>query len=95
VDAWDYRWVRNQLESTGDEIDSVRDNTTLGFARMERQLHALAISFNALVELLVEDGKLSIEDLRARVNAAMIADEHERKSKSDPAQDAWDAAKPR
>jgi hypothetical protein len=95
VDAWDYRWVRTQLESTGDEIDSVRDNTTLGFARMERQLHALAISFNALVELLVEDGKLSIEDLRARVDAALIADEHERKLKSDPAQDVWDAAKPR
>lgn len=66
-----------------------------GLAVLHERLDALSPSINALAELLVEDGKLSIEDLRTRVNAAAIAEEQERKATSDRAQDVWDAAKPK
>ena len=98
-DYWMIQSVDRRLSARidGDEadIDSVRDGLTVTNARLRNELSNLALCFNALVELLVEDGKLSIEDLRARVNAAVIAAEHERKANSDPSQDAWDAAKPR
>jgi hypothetical protein len=99
VDLWLVQSMGRRLAERIDgdeaEIDSVRDGLTVTNARLRQELFNLSLCFNALVELLVEDGKLSIDDLRARVNAAVIAAEHERKSKSDPAQDAWDAAKPR
>ncbi len=98
MDYWDFRQfrkVREEIADAGDQIDSVRDGAAQSAAVLERQLQALSLSFNALVELLVEDGKLSIDDLRARVNAAAIAAEHERRERSDPAQDVWDSAKPR
>jgi hypothetical protein len=102
MDTFDYwmiqsvqRRLTTQIEGDEADIDSVRDGLTVSNARLRAELSNLALCFNALVELLVEDGKLSVEDLRARVNAAVIAAEHERKSHSDSSQDAWDTAKPR
>jgi hypothetical protein len=45
-------------------MDSVRDGLTVTNARLRQELFNLSLCFNALVE----DGKLSIDDLRARVN---------------------------
>ena len=99
LDYWMIQSVNSRLTARidGDEvdIDAVRDGVTVSNARLRAELANMALCFNALVELLVEDGKLSLEDLRARVNAAVIAAEHERKSNADPSQDAWDSAKPR
>ena len=89
------RKVEADRESAEGEIDAVRDNVATQTARLQQQIRALALSFNALVELLVEDGKLSIEDLRARVNAAVIAEQHEHRETADASQDVWDSAKPR
>jgi hypothetical protein len=102
MDGFDYwmiqsveRRLSTQIEGDEADIDSVRDGLTVTSSRLRAELTNLALCFNALVELLVEEGKLSLEDLRARVNAAVIAAEHERKAHSDASQDAWDAAKPR
>jgi hypothetical protein len=89
------RKVEANRESTEGELDAVRDGIATQTAFLQQQIRALALSFNALVELLVEDGKLSIEDLCARVNAAVIAEQHEHRDRTDPAQDVWDSAKPK
>jgi len=99
LDFWLIASLRQKVEAdreaTEGQLDAVRDGIATQTAFLQQQIRALALSFNALVELLVEDGKLSIEDLRTRVNAAVIAAEHERRAHSDPAQDVWDSAKPK
>jgi hypothetical protein len=90
IDALDRRLTK-RIEGDEQDIGSLRDATV----QLRKELANLSLSFNALVELLVEDGTFSLEDLRARVNAGVIAAAHERFEGSESAQDAWDSAKSR
>jgi hypothetical protein len=90
----DTNWKqRRDIIATGDEIDAVRDGASTHFAILQQQIHDLSLTVMALVEILVEDGKFTSEDLRARVTAAVIGEKHVARQNADPAQSAWDELK--
>ena len=90
----DSNWKqRRDLIQTGDELEAMRDGATAQFAVMQHQIHDLSLTVMALVEILVEDGKFTTADLKARVTAAVIGEKHVAAQHADPAQDAWDKLK--
>jgi hypothetical protein len=88
-----FRQTRLAIEAAEDNIDAMRDGATRGFAQQQQQIHDLSVTVMALVEILVEDGKLTIEDLQARVKATLIGERAEKREHSDPAQAGWDELK--
>jgi len=84
---------RRDIIATGDEIEAVRDGASTHFAILQQQIHDLSLTVMALVEILVEDGKFTSADLRARVTAAVIGEKHVARQNANPAQDAWDNLK--
>ena len=88
-----FRQTRLALEAAEDNIDAVRDGATTRFAQQQQQIHDLSVTVMALVEILVEDGKLTIEDLQARVKATLIGERAEKREHTDPAVAAWEDLK--
>ena len=93
---WDSDWKqRRDLIDEQQELDALRQNQSVATAQLHQRIRDLSITVMALVELLAEDGKLDPQELRARVQAAVIGETHERREVGDASQDAWDAAKPK
>jgi len=89
---FDREWrQRDDIDRTNDQIGSLDAHVM----RLEGQVRDLSLTVMALVEILTEDGKLTIQDLKARVQAASIGERHARSeaARSEDATDAWDALK--
>jgi hypothetical protein len=93
---WDREWKqRRDIEDNADQLEAIRDNETSANAALHQQIHDLSLTVMALVEMLVDAKQLDPQELRARVQAAVIGERNEARKTADPAQDAWDTAKPR
>lgn len=89
---FDREWrQRDDIDRNSDQIDSLDGHVM----RLEAQVRDLSLTVMALVEILTEDGKLTVQDLKARVQAASIGERHAKSesARSDDATDAWDSLK--
>jgi len=88
----DREWrQREDIDRASGQIDSLDAHVM----RLEGQVHDLSLTVMALIEILTEDGKLTLQDIKARVQAASIGERHARSeaAHSADATDAWDALK--
>ncbi|HEY6040099.1 MAG TPA: hypothetical protein VIV58_37710 [Kofleriaceae bacterium] len=88
----DREWrQREDIDRASGQIDSLDAHVM----RLEGQVHDLSLTVMSLIEILTEDGKLTLQDVKARVQAASIGERHARTetARSDDATDAWDALK--
>ena len=86
----DNEWrQRDDIDRNSNQIDSLDTHVS----RLQQQVHDLSLTVMALVEILTEDGKLTSEDVKARVQAASIGERHAKieAARTDDAASAWDA----
>lgn len=88
----DNEWrQRDDIDRASGQIDSLDAHVS----RLQQQVHDLSLTVMALVEILTEDGKLTSEDVKARVQAAAIGERHAKSeaARNDDAASAWDSLK--
>lgn len=89
---FDREWrQREDIDRNSGQLDSLDAHVV----RLEAQVRDLSLTVMALVEILTEDGKLTLQDLKARVQAASIGERHTQQEavNSEAASDAWDSLK--
>jgi hypothetical protein len=90
---WDNEWKqRRDIEDATDQIQAQADSAAQREARLQQQIHDLSVTVMALVELLTDAKQLDPQELRARVQAAVIGEQHGREP-VDTSQSAWDGLK--
>ena len=93
---WDREWKqRRDIEDTQEQVEQANANAYSRDAMLQQQIHDLSVTVMSLVELLADAKQLDPQELRARVQAAMIGERQAGRTSGDPAADAWDSAKPR
>jgi hypothetical protein len=77
---WDTEWKqRRDIENTTETAQEAQDSSQRAHQRiqvLERNVHDLSVTVMALVELLADAKQLDAQELRARVEAAMIGERH-------------------
>ncbi len=92
---FDQEWKqRRDIEDTADQVQQANVSAMSREAMLQRQIHDLSVTVMALVELLADAKQLDPQELRARVQAAVIG-ERNAAGAPDLSQNAWDTAKPR
>jgi hypothetical protein len=90
---WDNEWKqRRDIEDASEQIQAQAESAAQRDARLQQQIHDLSVTVMALVELLADAKQLDPQELRARVQAAVIGEQHGRKAE-DTSQNAWDGLK--
>jgi len=77
---WDNEWKqRRDIENTTTTAQEAQDSSQRAHQRiqvLEHQVHDLSVTVMALVELLADAKQVDAQELRARVEAAMIGERH-------------------
>jgi hypothetical protein len=91
---FDREWKqRRDIEENAEQLEQANLGAVSRDQMLQQQIHDLSITVMALVELLADAKQLDPQELRARVQAAVIG-ERNAKGPQDQSQNAWDAAKP-
>ena len=91
---FDREWKqRRDIEETAEQLQQASIGAITRESMLQQQIHDLSVTVMALVELLADAKQLDPQELRARVQAAVIG-ERNAKGPPDASQNAWDAAKP-
>ena len=95
---WDNEWKqRRDIVETQDQVVAVEQQSLQREAQLQAQVHDLSITVMALVELLADAKQIDPQELRARVQAAVIGERNEKRAASplDQQQGVWDGAGPK